>query len=347
MNRWRRLGIRTLALLPVFAVLSSPVMAPHTASMAAENVRIAPELQRSLSEMSTGEDQELVLEGMDAQSRNSRIPTVSGMLSSLSAYSPIALGTQQHAVALKCLTQAVYYEAANEPNMGKRAVAQVVLNRMRHPAYPNSVCGVVYEGVNRRVCQFSFTCDGALLRKPLQRQWSESLQVAKEAIAGKQLPEVGTATHYHADYVVPKWAFTLAKLDVIGRHIFYRFPGSAGEPRAFRANWARSERIPQINWGRIELALAESNGDAEFELEPLEDTWTPGLTVAPAKTDRHALNDVGGRIDTTKEWRLTIPDPTEMEGSYRSTLAEQGEVMEEAAEPVEAAQIAPTQEPAQ
>ena len=327
MSGWRSLGLKSLALLPVLALSASPMMAPHGTSMAAENVRIAPALERSLTDMSTGEGQELVLAGMDAQSRNSRIPKVTGMLSSLSSYSPIPAGSTQYGTALKCLTQAVYYEAANEPRRGKQAVAQVVLNRMRHPAYPNSVCGVVYQGVNQRVCQFSFTCDGALLRKPLQRQWSESLQVAKEAIAGKQLPDVGTATHYHADYVVPKWAFTLAKLDVIGRHIFYRFPGSAGEPRAFGARWSRSEGIPQINWVRIELALADA--DAELGVEALEDTWTPGLTVAPAETDRHAANDVGGRIDTTKEWRLTIPDPTELGGSYQSTLAEQGEVVEE------------------
>lgn len=325
MSRWRSLGWKSLALVPLFAVLASPSMAPHGTSMAAESVRIAPELRGALVDMSTGEDQELMLAGTDAQSRNARIPMAAGMLNGLPSYQPIGQGTGQYSTALKCLTQAIYYEAANEPRRGKQAVAQVVLNRMRHPAYPNSVCGVVYQGVNNRVCQFSFTCDGALLRKPLQRQWSESVAVAKDAIAGKQLSDVGTATHYHADYVVPKWAFTLAKLDVIGRHIFYRFPGRAGEPRAFNAPWARYERVPQINWARIENALADA--DADFAGQELEAQWVPGLTVAPTKTDRHALNDVGGRIDTTKQWRLTIPDPTEMEGSYRSTLQEQGEAL--------------------
>src|SRR5207253_7963289 len=114
--------------------------------------------------------------------------------------------------ALRCLTQAIYYEAANEPETGKRAVAQVVINRMRHPAYPKSVCGVVYEGANAAVCQFSFTCDGALLRAPAQRQWAESRAVAEAALAGNVLPEVGSATNYHADYVLPRWAFTLGKI---------------------------------------------------------------------------------------------------------------------------------------
>ena len=68
--------------------------------------------------------------------------------------------------ALLCLTQAVYYEAGFEPLEGRRAVAQVVLNRMRHPAFPKSVCGVVYQGARDPVCQFSFVCDGSLYRAP-------------------------------------------------------------------------------------------------------------------------------------------------------------------------------------
>jgi spore germination cell wall hydrolase CwlJ-like protein len=71
------------------------------------------------------------------------------------------------------MTQAVYYEAAYEPLQGRRAVAQVVLNRVRHPAFPNSVCGVVYQGSNQRVCQFSFTCDGSLNRKPSAAAWPQ------------------------------------------------------------------------------------------------------------------------------------------------------------------------------
>lgn len=328
MSSWRKLGFTALAMLPMFALLSSPSVSPTGVGLAAESIRIAPELHRSLDQMSTGEGQEVMLVGMDAQTRNSRIPMVAGLRNSLSQYRPIRAATAQYAPALKCLTQAVYYEAANEPRRGKQAVAQVVLNRMLHPAYPNSVCGVVYQGVNDRVCQFSFTCDGALLRAPLADRWAESRSVAEEALTGKQLPDIGTATHYHADYVVPKWAFTLAKLDVIGRHIFYRFPGQAGEPRAFNASWSRSERVPHINWARIENA----NIDNDVLLGEAEDQWVPGLTVAPAKTDRHAANDVGGRIDTTKEWRLTIPDPTKDQGSYRATMSVQGEALVEAAD---------------
>ena len=321
MSRLKELFARSLVLLPIVAVAASPSLPAIEASYAAELGATLPELQRELADMSTGQDQELMLAGTDAQSRNALIPLVAGTHAGLNAYSPFAAGSETYSTALKCMTQAVYYEAANESETGKRGVAQVVMNRMRHPAYPNSVCGVVYQGVNARVCQFSFTCDGALLRKPLQRQWSESLQVAKDALAGKQLPEVGTATHYHADYVVPKWAFTLEKLKVIGTHIFYRFPGRAGRSAAFQARWSQSERIPQINWARFdadeemieELAIVE------------EETFVPGLTVTADPKDRHAPSDVGGRLDTTKQWRLSIPDPVNQQGSYAATLSEQGD----------------------
>ncbi|MEP3051006.1 MAG: cell wall hydrolase [Erythrobacter sp.] len=316
MKRWQNLSLKALGLFAVLALSASPSLYPKGAQNAATLAQIEPSLRTALSEMSTGQDQELMVAGVSAQSRNESIPLAAGMHRGLAAYNPIAEGSSQYSTALKCLTEAVYYEAANEATKGKQAVAQVVINRMRHPAYPNSVCGVVYQGVNDRVCQFSFTCDGALLRSPLRRQWQESRIVAQQALAGKQLADVGTATHYHADYVVPRWAFTLSKLEVIGTHIFYRFPGRAGEPRAFAAQWTRSERVPRINWARMQL----SDDEGELVMAEPEDEWVPGLTVAADPTDRHANNDVGGRIDTTKEWRLTIPDPVNSESRYNSAI---------------------------
>lgn len=303
----------------VAAFAASPSLPIEQVSTTSFKHQLGKSIGGSLDEMSTGADQAMVVTGNGAQARNARIPLASGVTRKLAAYAPISTTSTSYQAAHKCLTQAIYYEAANEPRAGKAAVAQVVLNRMRHPAYPNTVCGVVYEGVNARVCQFSFTCDGALLREPMARQWQDSAAVAREALAGKQMSAVGTATHYHADYVVPKWAYTLAKVEVIGTHIFYRFPGRAGEPRAFAANWARYERIPEINWTRFSASVEDV---AEVEI-PVEETWVPGLTVTPDHTDRHAKTDIGGRIDTTKQWRLSIPDPVNTEGSYKATLAAQ------------------------
>jgi hypothetical protein len=165
-------------------------------------------------------------------------------------------------------------------------------------------------------CQFSFTCDGALLRAPMQRQWHEAQEVARMALAGNVERSVGSATHYHADYVLPKWAFTLAKIEQIGRHIFYRFTGSWGSSLALNGRYSGVEQIPHLDFAALRLRAAEHHDYAE-QIEPV-----PGLTVPPEVTDRHAVNDVGGRLDMTKTWRLSIPDPVAASSQYRKALGE-------------------------
>ncbi|MDZ4307783.1 cell wall hydrolase [Allopontixanthobacter sp.] len=281
-------------------------------------VRISAEQAKTLASLTEGEAAEIVIEGTSAHDRNALIPLSGGTLQTLSGFSALSGADGSYGTALKCMTQAIYYEAANEPAQGKRAVAQVVLNRMRHPAYPSSVCGVVYDGANKRVCQFSFTCDGSLLRVPMARQWKESLAVAKAALTGTVEPSVGTATHYHADYVVPRWAYNLGKIDKIGVHIFYRFKGNWGNSGAFTGRWAGREAIPSLDMARLRNALNNSL-DAEFAAASDEDL-VPGLTVTKLASDRHAEADVGGRIDTTKEWRLSIPDPVQASSGYRELV---------------------------
>lgn len=152
-------------------------------------------------------------------------------------------GAADRAQALQCLTQAIYYEAATQPLSGQQAVAQTVINRLRHPGYPKSVCGVVFEGSMRVTgCQFSFTCDGALARAPVPGLWRQAQAVAKRALAGFVARDVGTATHYHADYVAPYWAPTLYKITQIGAHIFYRWTGPSGMPAAFTGRYRGGER---------------------------------------------------------------------------------------------------------
>ncbi|MEJ2459045.1 MAG: cell wall hydrolase [Novosphingobium sp.] len=109
--------------------------------------------------------------------------------------------------ALQCLTAAVYYEAASESDAGQRAVAQVVLNRVAHPAFPGTVCGVVYEGSERPTgCQFSFTCDGSLARRPSTLFWNRAGTIARQALNGYVYTPVGLATHYHTVQISPYWA---------------------------------------------------------------------------------------------------------------------------------------------
>jgi spore germination cell wall hydrolase CwlJ-like protein len=144
--------------------------------------------------------------------------------------------------ALTCLAQAVYYEAAGEGIDGGRAVAQVVINRVRHPGFPSTICGVVYEGADRPTgCQFSFTCNGSMERIPVPWLWTRSKQIAEEALKGRVFAPVGHATHYHADYVLPFWADSLDKSAQIGRHIFYRLRSSLGDARAFSQHYGGTE----------------------------------------------------------------------------------------------------------
>jgi spore germination cell wall hydrolase CwlJ-like protein len=172
---------------------------------------------------------------------NAEIPLVSGPNP---AASPFAFTGSETAKtqALNCLASAVYYEAGNQDVDGERAVAQVVLNRVRHPAFPNSVCGVVYEGSTRPTgCQFTFTCDGSLSRQPDAEGWRRAWDVAEQALSGYVYAPVGWATHYHADYVLPTWASSMAKNAIVGAHLFYRWAGDWGQAAAFTDKYAGHE----------------------------------------------------------------------------------------------------------
>jgi spore germination cell wall hydrolase CwlJ-like protein len=128
----------------------------------------------------------------------------------------------------RCLAEAIYFEARSEPEEGQAAVAQVILNRVKSGLYPASICGVVYQNRHRHLaCQFTFACEGKSLRITDASSWGAAKRIAGEVLYGKTyLADVGGATHYHADYVRPSWSRRLKKMDVIGRHIFYKLrPG--------------------------------------------------------------------------------------------------------------------------
>jgi len=247
----------------------------------------------------------------------------------LEAASPFTSGPEAGSnkdMALLCLTQAVYYEAGFEPIEGRRAVAQVVLNRMRHPAFPKTVCGVIYEGSARPGCQFSFTCDGSLRRAPQAAAWIAARRVAEEALAGHVEAAVGEATHYHADYVAPYWAPKLTKLTQIGAHIFYRWPGVWGSKGAFSGQYAGGEFIPRNTLHPTAAGTQMADG---------------GLPPQ-APDDHHAPDDVGGRLDVTKGWTLSIPMPNESGGAMAKAMTTQGQAAALAAAPAAAPQAAPS-----
>ena len=224
--------------------------------------------------------------------------------------------------ALLCMTQAVYYEAGFEPLQGRRAVAQVVLNRLRHPAFPKSICGVVYQGARDPVCQFSFVCDGSLYRRPSLGAWHEAEKVAAAAIDGFVERSVGAATHYHADYVAPVWAPQLAKIAQIGAHIFYRWPGTWGSTAAFTGRYVGEPYDPASLRPPLRQAVL-----TDGSVVALED---PALAGPPVP---RAENDVGGLLDPSKGWTLSIPMPSES-GAATKSISQQQAKPSEAAKPV-------------
>lgn len=144
--------------------------------------------------------------------------------------------------AAECLTAAVYYEARSQSEDGQRAVAQVVLNRVRDRAFPNSVCGVVYQGSERRTgCQFSFTCDGSMNRAREPGAWDRARAVAAAALGGSVYAPVGAATSFHTTSILPWWASSLARITTVGAHVFYRWQGALERALTFRQAYAGVE----------------------------------------------------------------------------------------------------------
>ena len=222
----------------------------------------------------------------DALALNQKIPVATGPNPAAKPFSTTGLGAETRSRALECLASAVYYEAGNESADGQRAVAQVVLNRVRHPAFPSTICGVVYQGSTRATgAQFTFTNDGSLYRQPDSAGWKRSWTIAHAALNGAVYAPVGLATHYHANYVVPYWAATLAKNAVIGAHLFYRWSGGWGRPAAFTQRYARQE--PSSGALKAAALAALASRPAKSELEQVADI--PGAEVENAPPGRVAV----------------------------------------------------------
>lgn len=196
--------------------------------------------------------------------------------------------------ALSCLTNAIYYEGANEPEEGQRAIAQVILNRVRHPDWPNSVCGVVYEGTERDDlrCQFTFACNGAMARAPEPGRWLRARRVAQAALGGATFAPAGHATFYHAMTVFPGWASRMHPVAIIGAHVFYRAPGDAGLPARFRASYAGVESVngpganAYIDPRRASFAMPALSALPVADTVPMRDLAPRSPSPAPASVQQ-------------------------------------------------------------
>ena len=169
----------------------------------------------------------------DARAANARIALVTKGFVPARPFVYAGIGDARSR-ARDCLAAAMIYEAGDD-SRGQLSVGQVIINRARHPAFPKSICGVVFQGSERRTgCQFTFTCDGALARRYSDAAWIRAQVNADLMLSGLTDPSVGLATHYHTDWVRPYWSDSLEKIAIVDTHLFFRWPGYWGTPGAFR-----------------------------------------------------------------------------------------------------------------
>jgi len=205
-----------------------------------------------------------------------------------------------------CLTQAIYYEARGEGTDGMRAVAQVIVNRVRNPNYPKSICAVVYQGASQHGCQFSFACDNISDEPARNAAWRRARSVAEAALNGYVMKGVGSATSFHTVDVHPVWAATMQRVAVIGSHIFYQLRGhnvqlasaDAVQPSArpavtTGANPDDSSRTALLN------ALSRSQTTAQAAARPV---------TASAQVDGHAAEQVVTALTGEKPARETAKE---------------------------------------
>ncbi|TCP36759.1 cell wall hydrolase [Sphingomonas sp. BK235] len=251
--------------------------------------RVAPPTE--LPAVEPVELQDLTAE--EARAYNAGIPFVRGPKPAAQPFR-FAGDAAALARATDCLAAAGWYEAGDDP-AGQRAVAQVVLNRLRHPAFPKTVCGVVFQGSERSTgCQFTFTCDGALARHPSAPAWERARKVAADALAGKVEKKVGYATHYHTDWVVPYWSSSLDKIAEVHTHLFFRWTGWWGTPPAFRRAVSRDEPViaalaPVSPAHQLGAALTEAEAATAAAAPLLAGAGAPAPAATPLAGDEDAF----------------------------------------------------------
>jgi spore germination cell wall hydrolase CwlJ-like protein len=225
-------------------------------------------------------------------------------------------GAPDRTLALSCLTSAVYYEAANQGVAGEAAVAQVVLNRLRSPIFPKTICGVVFEGSELKTgCQFTFTCDGSLARRPEPTLWRGAREVAERALNGYVQKSVGLATHYHTIWVVPYWQSSVIKVGQIGAHIFYRMDGGPGSAGGFTSAYAGAEVLPAV-LKRIDPDSGPGSG-AHIDLVAAPKLTAAAAALAPQVIAKPAQPvEVAGRAEVVMAAIPTDFDPPKPAGFF-------------------------------
>ena len=191
-----------------------------------------------------------------------------------------------------CLAQAIYYEARGESQRGQIAVAEVIMNRVRSGYYPNSVCGVVYQGSHRSTgCQFTFTCDGSINHRPRGRAWDRAQRVATAVMSGYTRPITQGATHYHTLAVNPVWNSGLVETTTIESHVFYRFPNRSERAHYQEALARRRGSLGSRRSGGADELIPEAS-DAAADIEG-------GVTEEAAPEASEAATDTSAQNTAT------------------------------------------------
>jgi spore germination cell wall hydrolase CwlJ-like protein len=226
--------------VPTVIVLRAPPVVPHRHHRRVFlPARIVPPAEIPPVEPVAFEDMSMD----EAREFNASIPFVDGPNPAARPFK-FAGSSEQRARAADCLAVALLYEAGDDA-VGQRAVAQVIVNRARHPAFPKTICGVVFQGSERSTgCQFSFTCDNAMNRHHFSdAAWVRARALANMVLNGATYAPVGYATHYHTDWVVPYWQSSLDKIVAVHTHLFFRWTGWWGTPGAFAHGISSDEPI--------------------------------------------------------------------------------------------------------
>ena len=287
----RRMIIAVLALLPTFLfVLASQAFAPPPSS---RHELVAAEI----AALPGGPDEAPLLTGAMVPQAMSADAMEQARVSNLA--DPFFAGLIQPAAAFRfngsqadrsnardCLALAAMAEAGNT-DPGQRAVIQVILNRVRHPAFAKTVCGVVFEGSQRQTgCQFTFTCDGSLTRRYGDAAWAQARERADQALGGKIDAAVGTATHYHTDWVYPSWSPKLQKIAQVETHLFYRWPG----------DWGTSKSWQGYRGGEMSFAALISGPGPRVDASGAPDLADADASVAIAPLPKDTPKVSGGQV---------------------------------------------------
>jgi len=285
----RRVTVAILALAPLLLLIyaSMRFVPVSAAELQADN---NPAFLSELARLPGSPDAELPSTqlaplGTDPRQLNAAIPFFSGRIDSAPPYR-FRGSASDLANARDCLALAAMAEAGpSDP--GQRAVIQVVLNRARHPAFANSICGVVFEGAERQIgCQFTFTCDGSLSRQYAPSSWDAARKRADQALKGYVFRTVGNATHYHTDWVFPWWSPKLQKIAQVETHLFLRWPGYWGSI----ASWHKGPGASEPSFAELMARF----GAAQASVDALAATSAIGADMPPLPADTPKVS--GGAV---------------------------------------------------